>query len=166
MFRSSLFSNGPTFRKKGRKLIVRSSRLTRFRSLGLFNRTMTVDPDRKVIVVRDRRFWFDERVERYPFDLITGVSFHLLQGLNHDPSIFTSDRLESYAVGLKLYGQSDPDVHLFRFVGEGRMSNNGPFPDWVYWYEDLTDIVGTHEEAAQHFVKALGWVLMKPIVPK
>jgi hypothetical protein len=69
-------------------------------------------------------------------------------------------------VGLKLYGQSDPDVHLFRFVGEGRMSNNGPLPDWVYWYEDLTDIVGTHEEEAQHFVKALGWVFMKPIVPK
>jgi hypothetical protein len=165
MLQLSLFSNGPTFRKKGRKLIVTSSRLTRLLSLGLFNRTMTVDPDRKVIVVRDQRFWFDERVERYPFDLITGVSFHL-GGLNHDPSLFTSDRLESYSVGLKLYGQSDPDVHLFRFVGEGRMSNNGPLPDWVYWYEDLTDIVGTHEEEAQHFVKVLGWVLMKPIVPK
>lgn len=165
MFRSSLFSNCPTFRKKGRKLIVTSSRLTRWISLGLFNRTMTVDPDRKVVIVRDLRFWFDERVERYPFDLITGVSFHL-GGFNHDPSIFTSDRLESYSVGLKLYGQTDPDVHLFRFVGEGRMANHGPLPDWVYWYEDLTDIVGNHEEEAQHFVKALGWVLMKPIVPK
>lgn len=67
---------------------------------------------------------------------------------------------------MKLYGASNSDVHLFWFVGEGRFTNRGPLPDWVYWYEGLTDVCGIHEEDARHFVTALGWVMNKPNVPK
>jgi hypothetical protein len=165
MLQSSLFSTGPEFRMKGRKLIVRTSPVARSLTLGLLDRTMTVDPDKKRVRVRDRRFWFGARVETYPFDLITAISYHL-SSANHSGSVYSNNSVEAYAVGLKLYGYANPDVHLFRFIGEGRFSNNGPLPSWVYWYESLTDICGTHEEKAQMFVTALGWVLNKPIVPR
>src|SRR5688500_18163768 len=137
MWQSRLFSVGPTFRRRGRRLIVRSSPITRGLSLGLVNRTVVFDPDRRAVTVRDRRYWVGERGERYLFDLITGVSFHLLRGIDHDPAVFGSDRVEAYAVGLTVYGAGDPDVHLFWFVGEGRFANTGPLPDWVYWYQGL-----------------------------
>lgn len=165
MLQSSLFSAGPEFRKRGRNLVVRTGAAVRRLSLGLLDRTMTVDPDKKVIRVKDRRFWFGEHTEKYPFDLITGVSFGY-GSMSSDDSPFTENPMESYSVGLKLYGLPDPDVHLFRFVGEGRFRNTGPLPDWVYWYESLTDICGTHEEQARQFVTALAWVLGKPIVPR
>jgi hypothetical protein len=166
MLQSAAFSVGPQFRRRGRKLIVRTNPRTRVLTLGLSDRTMVVDPDRRVLTVRDRRFWFGNRVERYPFDLIAAVSFHLRSGFDRDSSLFTTDRTEGYAVGLKLHGTADPDVHLFWFVGEGRMTNVGPLPDWVYWLDSLTDVCGTHEEEAQQFVTALGWVLKKPLVPR
>ena len=166
MWQSNLFSVGPQFRKRGRRLFIRTSPITRVLSLGLINRTVIVDPDRKILTVRDKRFWFGSRIERYPYDLVTAVSFNFLRGIDHDSTAFGSDRVEAYAVGLKLYGSANPDVHLFWFVGEGRFTNNGPWPDWVYWYESLTDVCGTHEEEAQHFVTTLGWAMNKPIVPK
>ena len=166
MWQSRLFSVGPQFHRRGRRLLIRSSAVTRALSLGLLNRTVTVDPERKVLTVRDKRLWFRSRTERYPFDLVTAVSFSFLRGIAHDSTAFGSDRVEAYAVGLKLYGTAEPDVHLFWFVGEGRFTNNGPLPDWVYWYESLTDVCGTHEEEAQQFVTCLAWAMNKPIVPK
>jgi hypothetical protein len=79
-------------RRRKRRLIIRSSRVTRILSLGLIDRTVTVDPDKQVVTVRDRRFWFGSRVEKYPFDLITAVSFHFLRGLDHSGTVFGSDR--------------------------------------------------------------------------
>jgi hypothetical protein len=155
-----------TSRRRGRRLVIHSNLITRVASLGLSAREVVVDPDRRVLTVRDRRWWVGKRVERFPFDLITAVSFHFLGGLNHSGSVFTSDRVEAYAVGLKVYGAADPDVHLFWFAGEGRFTNTGPLPDWVYWYEALADVCGTHEEDARQFLTALARVMNKPVVRK
>jgi FAD/FMN-containing dehydrogenase len=164
MFQSSWFSVGPRVRRRGRRLVIRSGRATRIASLGLSDRTVVVDPDRRDITIRVRRFWFGRRADRIPFDLIAAVTFHFLASPNHDATVFAADRVEAYAVGLRLHGASDPDVHLFWFVGEGRVTNTGPFPDWVYWYQAVSDVCGTHEEEAQQFITALSRVVNKPIV--
>jgi hypothetical protein len=162
MLQSSLFSTGPVFRRSGRKLIIRTSRVARWLSLGMVNRKVVIDPDRKRVRIEDRFMWFRPTYDSYSFDLITGVSFHLNNGLRNEG--FTEDGMEAYSLGLKMYGADAPNIHLFRFLGEGPFINKGPLPDWFYWYQALTDIRGTQEEDARHFVTVLSRVLNKPIV--
>jgi hypothetical protein len=54
---------------------------------------------------------------------------------------------------------------LFNFVGDGRLENNGPFPDWFYWKEMAFDVNGTQEQESFMFVRALGNLMGAPVEP-
>lgn len=169
MFQSSFFSVAPEIRRRGRKLVVRTAREARVLSLGAVDREVVIDPDRRVVLIRDRGWW-SRHTDRIPFDLIEAVTYELRDAWSNVDGpgnwMSKSDPAERYAVGLKLHGMYDPHVHLFWFVGEGRCRNHGPLPDWLYWKDAVLDFQGTQEEDSRRFVTVLGNVLNKPVERK
>ncbi len=171
--RSSGLSFGPTVRQSGRRLVVRTGRRVRWLTVGLADRTVVVDPDKRVVRVCNRRWWMSEQTDKYPFDLIAGVTFGLPGWWASNPAAYPyvgvtdTSEYEVYSVGLRLYGYADGDVHLFRFAGAGYSVGVGAsMPLWFSWYQALGGVSGTHEAQAHRFVDALAGVIGKPIVPK
>jgi hypothetical protein len=72
--------------------------------------------------------------------------------------------------GLDIYGARSTNLsktllHLFNFIGDGTFSNNGPFPNWLYWDEFAFDLSGSQEKESRVFVDLLSKMVGVKIVP-
>jgi hypothetical protein len=159
---SSLFSICPRIARRKGKLIAESGLAARVFWLGAFSRRVVVDPDAGAVKVETRSWWFRRERKKYPFDLISAVSYGYY-GAAHR-GWWTSDGPEAFTIGLKLhYGAVS--VPLFTFVGEGRFENHGPLPDWVYWEEYATDLAGVQDNESKRLADLMSKMIGVGVEP-
>lgn len=154
----------PQFRRVGRVLEARSSRVTRALSLFAFDRTLRVDGDTRVLTIIDRRWWFMRRTRRVPFERIAYVEYRYgsmgsAWGLTVR-GIRRLDAVDVFSVSLAL-DRGGENLSLFTFVGSGAASTaedtvlfggGGP----VDWH-------GDQEDASRRFVEELIALLGVPL---
>jgi hypothetical protein len=156
-------SVGPRIRKERGRLIATTSWYHRIITLGLVLRKVIIDPDRKLVVIRNRYAWFFTGTTKVPFRFVKAITYGY-----HDVNpegwwAWTHDSADVFKVGLKLIDLER--VHLFRFYGEGTFTNNGPMPDWMYWPEYLFDVAGDQESQSRAFVELLAKMIAVTIEP-
>ncbi len=161
---SSLLSICPIINKRDGKLIAETAWRFRLLTLFLLYRKVIVAPQQKEVTIHRRYAWLFSRQYRLKFSEIEAVTYG-----HEDLLAFNSwtssghDGFDIFAVGLRLMG--DEEWKLFNFFGEGTFTNNGPWPDWVYWDEYLFDESGTQEAESRAFVDLLSSMLNVPVVP-
>jgi hypothetical protein len=163
-FESRLFSVCPdVFKRKG-KLVAATPLYLRVLTLGALKREVIIDPKEEVIRVRRRYAWFFKRAVRIPFGSVRAVTYGLSSA---DASVGwrmgAYKTKEAYRVGLRL--SNFQEVHLFWFYGDGPFTNYGPFPDWLYWGENLFDLRGTQENESRAYAEALSRLIGAPVEP-
>src|ERR1051325_6449965 len=125
-------------------------------------RRVRVDRVQRTVTIEDRGGWFRRRTRVILFDQVAAI------GYGYEESSLTTmfsvrDPVDRFVVGLKL--KSGEEVGLFWFVGDGTFTNEGPWPDWVYWKEIVCDVTGTQEQESRMFARALGNILGAPLGP-
>ena len=161
---SRLFSICPEVRKRKGKLVASTSLGLRILTLGALYREVVIDPHHQMIRLKRRTFWFFRRAERIPFALVSAVTYGYM-GTGGEGDWWRGARKtqDVFSVGLRLAGLEE--IHLFWFVGEGPFTNDGPFPDWLYWQEHLFDLRGTQESESRAYAETLSRLIGAPIAP-
>jgi hypothetical protein len=162
-FRSSLFSICPRIYKKDGLLVASTSWKFRVLTLGMLSRRVEVDRERKAVVIQRRYVWFITFRRRIPFQFIEAVTYGYNDIAAAAPWSLTHDGSDLFRVGLRLHGLEE--VHLFFFYGDGTFTNNGPFPDWLYWPNYVFDVTGTQDKESQTFAKVLSNMIAAPVEP-
>lgn len=158
-----LLTVGPRIRKQSGKVIASSAWRVRLVTLDAVFREVIVDPKMTTIRIRTRYFWCLNFRKAISFAEIQAVAYG-----SHDlspESSFSSthDGFDCFSVGLRLV--DDAELTLFRFYGEGSFTNNGPFPDWMYWGERAGDLSGNQEYESRLFVDLLSTLVGVEVVP-
>lgn len=161
---SRLFYVHPRIWKQGNMLAARSDWRTQLLTLFGASRLLLVDPIQKAVRIRDRNFWFFVRWHRIPFDAVAAVLYGYSDLSPGQLSPFGAYRsMDLFTVGLQLRDGSEKT--LFRLFGEGDFVNEGIFPDWFYWEEDMMTpfVRGGQETESRLFVQALSGLIGAPI---
>jgi hypothetical protein len=145
------------------QLIATSAWRLRFLTLGTVYRQVVVDPAQKVISLHRRYLWLFARTRSIPFRSIKAVTYGYQDWAMGSFELTAHKSMDLFSVGLRL--QDLHEVHLFYFLGDGTFSNDGPWPDWLYWEQYLTDISGTQEKESRGFAELLGKMIGVPIIP-
>jgi hypothetical protein len=161
-FEFRLLSIGPRIEKRGGRLIARSPWRVRIATLGCYAKTLVVDPERRIATVSHRWFWFFTSKSKIKFDHIEAIAYSYQDWAIGSFFSWAHDSTDLFRVALKLHG--DDVVSVFSFFGDGTVTNHGPWPDWVYWEEYLTDLSGTQERESRAFVELLSRMIGVPVV--
>jgi hypothetical protein len=156
-------SFGPRIKKRDDKLIVSTGWPLRLVTLGTCYRRMVVDVGHKIITVRSRWLWLFGRTKCIPFQAIKAVTYGYGDASPGAELSWAHDSVDVFSVGLRLRDKTE--VHLFRFWGDGTFSNDGPWPDWMYWQEYLFDTCGTQETDSRAFVNLLSKMIGVRVQP-
>jgi hypothetical protein len=124
---------------------------------------VTFDPKGQEVTIRRRYFWAFPRCRRLRFRAVEAVTYGYLDWSPGAWLSWSHDSVDLFAVGLRLRG--DEEVHLFYFFGDGTFSNDGPWPDWLYWEDYLFDMSGTQERESKAFVDLLSKMFGVSVVP-
>ena len=54
---------------------------------------------------------------------------------------------------------------LFSFIGDGAVTDNGPFPDWVYWDDLVFDLQRSQERESRVFADILSRLVDTTVAP-
>jgi hypothetical protein len=149
--------------KTAGKLIARTAWRLRILSLGWLYRKVTVDPRRKELTVRRRYFWVFSRCRRIRFEAIDAITYGYQDWAASATVYPAHDSVDLFSVGVRLRGGEE--VHLFYFYGDGTFTNDGPWPDWLYWDDYLFDLSGTQHRESYAFVELLSKMIGVSVVP-
>jgi hypothetical protein len=161
---SRLFRFSPRIAKDGNLLIATSGWRAKLFSLGFGSRKVTIDPQSRAIRIALRRFWLFYHYRRIPFDEVSEVLYGY-SDLNPDSvmplSVYQQNDL--FTVGLLL--KNGERVTLFRFYGEGDFVNNGIWPDWCYWGDQLEAQItkGNQEDESLTYADIVSHLVGVPI---
>jgi hypothetical protein len=158
---SGLFSLCPRLTKLDGRLVASTPVRGRLLTLGLFYRQVIVDPKEQVVRLHWRHGWLFARDWRIPFQAIQAVTYGYEDWNPFASFQIVRDSVDCFNVGLKLKDREQQ--HLFYFLGDGTLQNDGPLPDWLYWDEYLKDVSGTQESESQAFVELLRKMIGVPI---
>jgi hypothetical protein len=158
-----LLSFCPRVKKDKGRLVARTAWRLRLLTLGWFYRKVMVDPKKEEITVYRRYFWGFPRRRRVLFQAIEAVTYGYRDWAVGASWTWAHDSVDLFSVGLKLHGGDE--VHLFSFFGDGTFTNDGPWPDWLYWEDYLFDMCGTQERESKAFVELLSKMIGVSIVP-
>jgi hypothetical protein len=158
-----LLSFGPRIRKRDGRLTVSTGWCTRLATLGMWYRRLVVDPQVKVITVHRRYFWLFARTRDIPFQAVKAVTYGYGDLSPASTISWAHDSLDVFSVGLRL--RDETELHLFNFSGAGTFSNEGPWPDWMYWQEYLFDLSGTQETDSRAFVNLFSKMIGVKVQP-
>jgi hypothetical protein len=159
--RFSLLSVTPRIRKEDGKLVARTSLVGLLITLTLLHRTVTVDPEKRLLTVRRRLFWFFTRTRSVPFGHIESLTYSYEDWNPSTGMGFAGDTTDCFTVRLNL--KDGEQVHLFHFFGEGTFTNNSVLPDWMYWPDYAFDAAGTQTEKSKAYVELLESILSVPL---
>ena len=159
-----LLSVCPRLQIRDGDLVVSTPRRVQLLTLGCFRREVILDGAHREIRITRRLFWLGRKTRRLRFDWVEGVAYGY-KDLTPFPALqMTHDGCELFTIALRLYG-ADDEVHLFHYFGGGTFTNNGPFPDWLYWDEYMFDVTGTQDSESRALVDLLSRVIGAPVVP-
>jgi hypothetical protein len=162
-FVSRLFSICPHVNKQGNRLVASTAWLVRILTLGWLYRKVLVDPEKKEIRIYRRYFWVFPRRRRIRFAAVEAVTYGYEDWAPDASYSWSHDSVDCFAVGLRLL--DGEELHLFYFYGDGTFSNDGPWPDWLYWEEYAFDSSGTQEKESRAFVELLSKLMGVSVVP-
>src|SRR5262245_1406338 len=162
-FSLRLLSVCPRLNKSKGKLVAATGWTLRILTLGWLFRKVVVDPKREELTICRRYCWVFSRRRRVGFGAIEAVTYGYQDWAIGAHLSWAHDSLDLYSVGLRLQGGDE--LHLFYFYGDGTFSNNGPWPDWLYWEDYLLDISGTQETESRAFVELLSKMIGVPVEP-
>lgn len=91
---------------------------------------MIVDPNRKLVLIRKRTFWFARNTRFIPFDAIQEIIYTYNDIDPFGEWSYVHQTNDLFVIGLKL--EKGERVLLFRFYGTGDFSNNSDLPDWMF----------------------------------
>jgi hypothetical protein len=160
---SPLLSTCPRLCKEGSRLVARTPWRLLISTLGLVYRQVTVDPKKEAVSVYGRYLWLLPRRRRIHFRAIEAVTYGYQDWASDAWWSYAHDSVDLFSVGLRLHGGDE--VHLFYFYGDGTFTNDGPWPDWLYWEDYLFDMSGTQERESKAFVDLLSKMIGVPVVP-
>jgi hypothetical protein len=160
---SRIFSICPRIREDGDRLIATTAWRYRLLTLGASYRQVVIDPMQKVVRIRRRFLWIFRRSTVVPFSSVKKVTYGYDSWSSGAGWSWTYDGFEIYSVGLGLH--DGKDIHLFNFLGEGSFTNEGPFPDWMYWGNFASDCVGTQDAESRAFAEMLSRAIGVSIAP-
>jgi hypothetical protein len=161
---SSLLSICPNISNRDGKLTAVSSWRFLLLTLGCLYRKVTVDSQRKEILIERRYGWFFPKAYRLNFSEIEAVTYGYEDLLSFNSfATGAHDGFDIFSVGLRF--KNDEEWKLFNFFGEGTFSNDSPWPDWFYLDEFLFDESGTQEKESRIFVELLSRLMSVPVVP-
>lgn len=160
---SRLLSVCPRIRKRGRKLEAATAWRLRILTLGMFYRRVVIDTKKREIRLFRRYLWFFARQRRFRFGEIEAVTYGYTDSAWGQWTHWAHDSHDWFAVGIRL--ATGEEVHFFYFYGDGTFTNNGPWPDWLYWDDYLFDMSGTQERESRGFVELLMKMIGVTLVP-
>ena len=155
------FAPRPTIKKEGVFLVIQSGWRTALLTLCGRHRRVAVDPQSKIIHVRDRRFWFFIDRKVYAFDRIQEIIYSYSDLFNSD--WFSHDSEDLFRVGFWL--RDGKEIILFRFFGQGEFVNNSIWPDWMMWGDILPGQIVTRDmdSASERLANLLGQMVGVPV---
>jgi hypothetical protein len=153
----------PRVRKADGCLVASSGWQFLVLTFGLFYRKVIVDPKRQEVTIYRRYLWVLPRRRRVRFRAIEAVTYGYQDWAADASWSWSHHSVDLFSVGLRLHGNDE--VHLFYFYGDGTFTNDGPFPDWLYWDNYLFDVCGTQEKESKAFVELLSKMLDVSVVP-
>jgi hypothetical protein len=124
---------------------------------------VTVDPKKEEVTTYRRYLWAFPRRCRIRFAAIEAVTYGYQDWAIGASLTWAHDSVDLYSVGLRFHGGDER--HLFYFYGDGTFSNDGPWPDWLYWDDYLFDMSGTQERESRAFVELLSKMIGVSVVP-
>jgi hypothetical protein len=143
-------------------LTATTSRLAQLLMLLARFRRVRVDAASRTVTIEDRMWWCWRKARVILFDQVAAVSYGYEEWLPLS-GFSARDPIDRFVVGLKLKGGEE--VGLFWFVGDGTFTNDGVFPDLVYWKEIALDMSGTQEQESRVFAKVLRKMVGAPLEP-
>ncbi|GIW92275.1 MAG: hypothetical protein KatS3mg110_0316 [Pirellulaceae bacterium] len=158
-----LLSICPRIRKKSGRLVASTAWILRLLLLGTTYRKVVVDPNTRTISIYSRYLWLVRRRRVISFGEIQAVTYGYEDLAIASLFSYAHDSIDCFSVGLRL--KDGMEIGLFNFVGEGTFSNNGPFPDWLYWPEFALDMSGSQENESRVFVDLLSKMIGVSVVP-
>ena len=159
-----LISFRPKITKQGNTLVATSDWRGQLLCLGAFARKVVVDPARRIVRIRYRRFWFFTATRWIEFPWIGEVTYGYADMAPESVLPMSAYRSEDmFTVGLQLH--NGEDVALFRFFGQGPFVNNTLYPDWWYWEGMFQSslIQGDQETDSLMFAEILSQLIGVPI---
>lgn len=154
----------PRIRKEENHIVLSTAWRMRLLLLGLMLRTVTIDPEKKRLIISSRYFWLFHRERKIPFSKIEAVTYGYEDISPESWFAFAHDSFDCFKVGLRLADLSE--VHLFNFLGDGTFDNQSVVPDWMYWDQFAFDLSGSQEKESRVLVdllsKMMGVTVVRP----
>jgi hypothetical protein len=160
---SEVLSICPRITKASGRLVATTALRMLIPTLGSIYRQVTVDPKKEEVSVYGRYFWLLPRRRRIRFRAIAAVTYGYQDWASDAWYTWAHDSVDLFSVGLRLHGGDE--VHLFYFYGDGTFTNDGPWPDWLYWDRYVFDMCGTQERESKAFVELLSKMIGVSVVP-
>lgn len=158
-----LFALCPRIRKDSGRIVATTAWRVRLLLLGTIRREIVIDPIGETISINSRYLWLIRLQRTVPFSEIQAVTYGYEDMSQGSLLSFAHDSYDWFTVGLRL--NSDLEMRLFNFIGDGTFSNNGPFPDWFYWDNFVFDLSGSQENESRVFVDVLSKLIDVEVVP-
>lgn len=153
----------PRIRKIDDKLVAKTGWFSFLLSLGLWTRTLILNPDSKTLTIKSRFLWFFSSRRRLPFRDVSAVTYKYEDESFDQWFSFSHISQDSYSVGLRLVNFEE--VPLFSFYGGGSFVNNSIIPDWFYWPQLFAELPFSQEQPSRMFVEVLSRLLDVEVIP-
>lgn len=160
---AKVFAFSPKISRDVRKLIARSCWRSQLFTFGFAGRKVIVDPNRKLVIIRTRTFWFVRKVRFIPFDAIQEIIYTYNDIDPVGEWAYSHQTNDLFVIGLKL--EKAERVLLFRFYGTGDFSNNSDLPDWMFLGDQIESklTMQNQEGESRAYADALSRVIGVPV---
>jgi hypothetical protein len=147
----------PAWRVRDHSFDARTQWLPRLLSLFAYDRHLHIDTNRRIVVLKERRFWFATSKVVIPFTRIKSIAYgYSAMGLEE------WERPDVFRVGLLLNDVSSP-ITLFTFRADAAWLAHIAANEWLE--DDTIGIAGDEEDASREFVVLLRKLLGVPVRP-
>ncbi len=152
VFTSKFLAIAPQISMDNGCLVLSSPLLVRMLSLGIYQRTVTVDTNARQFTV-ERKLLGQAKRTMIPFEDVRRIDYRFVEtGFNTSSAWFGSDDTEECFTVTLILKESMEEIILARFLGEGSVDHG-----WkgILAGDDLIDLRGDQEEQSLAFVQLL-----------
>lgn len=158
-----LLANVPRLGVEGHAFVARTSWINMLITLGLWGRTVRLDPDTRALQITDRVLWLIPIRRTVRLADIDEVLYRYRDLTDILPMMHARDAIDCYTVGIRQTNGND--IILFHFLGEGEFTNDTLWPDIFYWWEFTFDVQGSQKRHSLRFYELLRGAVARARTP-